>query len=61
MKIEFEDKSYIEVVKSSTPNKVVISIQAKDYENPLKKITNSVEITKEQFQSFLDQILNDNN
>ena len=56
MKIEFDDKSYIEVVKSAAPNKIVISIQAKDYDNPLKKITNSVEITKDQFQLFLDEM-----
>lgn len=60
MKIEFDDKSYIEVIKSASPGKIMISIQAKDYENPLKKITNSVEITKAQFQQLLEQ-LNDNN
>lgn len=53
MKIEFEDKSYIEAVKSKEPGKVTITIQAKDYTNALKKISNSVEITTEQWQQLI--------
>ena len=36
MKIEFKDQSFIECKKSDTTNKIVIIIQAKDFENPLK-------------------------
>ena len=56
MKIDFEDKSYIEIKKSSEPDKVVILIQAKDSENPLKKITNCVEITTTQFRQLVSEI-----
>jgi hypothetical protein len=57
MKIEFNDKSFLEVIKSPEPGKIIISIQAKDYENPLKKITNSVEITEEQFKQIIGDFL----
>lgn len=53
MKIEFSDKSYIECRKSDHPDKVVITISAKDYENPLKRITNAVEITTEEFKRLI--------
>jgi hypothetical protein len=53
MKIEFEDKSYIDCQKSSNPGKIIIVISAKDHENPLKKITNAVEITVEEFKRLI--------
>lgn len=53
MKITFEDKSYIECVKSDNPGKVVITISAKDHNDPLKKITNAVEITNEEFKKLI--------
>lgn len=56
MKIEFEDKSFVEIRKSNEPGKVLITIQAKDHENPLKKITNCVEITKEQFKQLISDV-----
>lgn len=56
MKIEFEDKSYIEVNKSIEPGKIVIMIQAKDATNSLKKISNSVEITLAQWQQLINGI-----
>lgn len=55
MKISFDDKSYIEVQKSPE-NKITIIIQAKDYNNPLKKITNAVEITEEEFKQLISDI-----
>jgi hypothetical protein len=56
MKIEFEDKSYVEVSKSNDPDKVYITIQAKDHQNSLKKITNSVEITLDQFKKIISEV-----
>lgn len=53
MKIQFEDKSYIEVKRSNEPGKVLVIISAKDHENPLKKITNAVEITEDQFKQLI--------
>ncbi len=53
MKIEFEDKSYVECRKSDTPGKVIIAISAKDHENPLKKTTNAVELTIEEFRRLI--------
>lgn len=56
MRIEFPDKSYIECNKSDNPGKVVISISAKDYQNPLKKITNAVELTVEEFKRLVSDV-----
>lgn len=56
MKVEFEDKSYLEIKKSSEPGKIVVLIQAKDGNNLLKKITNSVEITTAQWQQLIADI-----
>lgn len=56
MKIEFDDKSYIEVNKSDNPGKVVVAISAKDHENPLKRITNAVELTTEQFKKLIADV-----
>lgn len=55
MKITFEDKSYIEIKKSTNDKKIYIIIQAKDQNNPLKKITNSVEITEEEFKKLISE------
>jgi len=56
MKIEFEDKSYVECRKSDTPGKVIIAISAKDHENPLKKITNAVELTADEFKRLISGV-----
>ena len=56
MKIEFEDKSYIQIKRADEPGKIVVIIQAKDYENPLKKITNCVELTETQFNQLVSDI-----
>lgn len=55
MKINFEDKSSIECYKSDNGN-IIITIQAKDYENPLKKIINSCEITIEEFTKLISDV-----
>ncbi len=57
MKITFEDKSYIECIKSDNPGKVIITISAKDRTDPLKKITNAVEITNEEFKKLISDAL----
>jgi len=56
VKIEFEDKSYIEVTKSDNPGKVIVVISAKDHENPLKRIVNAVEVTVEQFKKLVSEV-----
>ncbi len=56
MKITFEDKSYIECMKSANPGKIIITISAKDHADPLKKITNAVEITTEEFKKLISEI-----
>jgi nitrate reductase NapAB chaperone NapD len=53
MKQVFEDKSFIEIAKSDNPGKIVITISAKDRSDPLKKITNAVEITAEDFKKLI--------
>lgn len=55
MKIQFPDKSYVEVKKSS--DKFVILISAKDHNNSLKKITNIVELTEEEFKQLISDVI----
>jgi hypothetical protein len=54
MKIEFNDQSFIECIKEN--DKVTIIVQAKDYTNPLKRITNTVELTREEFKKLISDI-----
>ena len=56
MKISFPDKSYVECKKSDNPDKIIIIISAKDQSNALKKITNAVEISKEEFKKLISDI-----
>jgi len=56
MKIQFDDGSYIDCQKSNHPGKIVIFISAKDGENPLKKITNTVELTEEEFKRLVSDV-----
>jgi nitrate reductase NapAB chaperone NapD len=56
MKIQFEDKSYIECRKSDNPGKIIVIISAKDHDNPLKKITNAVEITAAEFKQLISDV-----
>lgn len=53
MKIQFEDKSYIEIVKSQNPGKILVTIVARDHSKPLATIANSVELTEEQFAALI--------
>lgn len=53
MKIEFEDRSYLEIKKTDSGDKVLITISAKDHLNPLKKITNSVDIDLLKFKELI--------
>ncbi len=53
MKILFENQSYIEVAKSHTPGKIIITIAAKNNEKPLETIANSVELSEEQFNNLV--------
>lgn len=57
MKIKFVDKSYIDCQKSDTPNKIVIVISAVDNLDPLKKITNAVELSLEEFKQLISDVL----
>lgn len=57
MKIEFADKSYIECNKSENPGKVVITISAKDHVNSFKKITNTAELSIEDFKKLVSEVL----
>jgi hypothetical protein len=57
MKIVFDDKSFIECKKSETPDKIIITISAKDGVNPLKKIINSCELTTDEFKQLISEVL----
>jgi hypothetical protein len=56
MKIEFNDKSYIDCQKSAQPGKIMVIISAKDQTDPLKKIINAVELTAEEFKALISDI-----
>ena len=56
MKIQFEDNSFVECKKSDNSDKVVIIISAKDYQNPLKRIDNAVELTVEEFKQLISDV-----
>jgi hypothetical protein len=55
MKIQFSDKSYIECKKSDL-GKIIMIVSAKDYDNPLKRITNTVELTMDEFKQLISDI-----
>ena len=57
MKITFADRSYIDCQKSKEPGKIYVIISAKDAVDPLKKITNTVELTNEEFKKLISDIL----
>lgn len=56
MKIQFEDKSYIEITKSNNSNKFYISIAAKDQSKLNSIVINSVELTADQLKNLIDEI-----
>lgn len=56
MRITFEDKSYVECYKSNEPGKIVLVISAKDSSDSLKKITNAVEVTAEEFKKLISDV-----
>jgi nitrate reductase NapAB chaperone NapD len=56
MKIQFDDKSYVEFRKSDNPGKIMIIISAKDHDNPLKKITNAVEVSAAEFKLLTSDV-----
>ena len=57
MKIEFDDHSYIECKKSNEPDKIILTICAKDHSDKLKKVSNSVEITIDEFNKLISEVL----
>ena len=57
MKIEFDDKSYVECKKSNNPGKIILIISAKDHDNPLKKITNAVEVEISDFKKLVSEVV----
>lgn len=56
MKIEFSDKSYVDCQKSSEPGKIIIIISAKDGADPLKRITNAISLTAEEFNKLISDV-----
>ncbi len=54
MKIQFNDNSFAECKKDG--DKIILIISAKDYDNPLKRISNSVELTIDEFKKLISDI-----
>ncbi len=55
-KIAFDDRSYIEISKSDTPNKVFITIAAKSTTNSNELLANCVELTNEQLLTLVHSV-----
>lgn len=55
MKIQFEDRSFIDCKKNDQGN-IVIIISAKDQINHLKKINNSIELSLEEFKKLISDV-----
>ena len=53
MKLTFEDRSYIEITKSSSPDKIFLTVAAKSVDDSHKLIVNCVELTKEELLSLI--------
>lgn len=56
MKIQFDDKSYVYFYMSDDNSKIILTISAKDYDNPLKKIVNTCEISILEFQDLISDL-----
>jgi hypothetical protein len=57
MKLTFDDRSYVECKKSDTPGKILLIISAADHMEPGKKTTNAVEITIDEFNQLIGDVL----
>jgi hypothetical protein len=53
MKITFDDKSFAEIKKSHTSDKIIFTIGALDGQSKRVSIINSVELTQEQFDQLI--------
>ena len=53
MKITFEDKSFAEIKRSITNDKIILTIGALDGQSKRVSIINSVELTQEQFDDLI--------
>ena len=56
MKLEFEDKSYVEI-KKSAGGEILVMVSARDADNPLKKIINCVEISEKDFKFLISDMI----
>lgn len=56
VKIEFTDRSYIEITKSNTPNKVFVAVAAKSVDNAQKLVVNCIELTQEELLKLFKSI-----
>lgn len=53
MKIDFSDRSYLELTRSSTSDKLFITIAAKSADQSHTLIVNSIEITESQLLALI--------
>ena len=52
-KLIFEDRSYLEITKSPTTDKITITIVARNGKDSAATIANSVEVSVEQFNELI--------
>ena len=53
MRLDYNDKSFVEISLSKSPSKVNIILGAPDFDNPLKKIINSAEVDIKDFAALV--------
>lgn len=56
MKITFEDRSYLEILKSTNPGKLLIVVAATSFEDSNNFIVNSVEITEKDLIKLIKSV-----
>lgn len=56
MKLTFTDHSYLELTKSTNPDKVFITIAAKNANNSNELVANCVELTVEQLLALVKSV-----
>jgi len=56
MRIDFKDKSFVSFEHSSSPGKIIISLGAKSFKNPLETVVNSAEISINEFNDLVNDI-----
>jgi hypothetical protein len=59
MRFDKSDQSYLEIIKSKTPNYVSIIIGSRSPDNPLERIVSTIDISYEELTSAVSEVFID--